>query len=225
MSVNIVSMNVISNDLKGREEFSSDIVRILNYIDLIGVIYDLDNLSQESLMLLGVEPIRFCKIFNECKNLSYIEETEDGLQLTAEGIKVIESIRKREVKEHKENIWDIYEQFKKVNNTFKETITDWQMIKKESGELEINDHSDSEHDKNILQRIYNVDSIIQKFFIDLIKVIPRYEIYLNRFSRAMENIKSGKIHYIAKFSVDSYHTIWFQLHEDLIKLLGDKREE
>jgi pyruvate,orthophosphate dikinase len=38
-------------------------------------------------------------------------------------------------------------------------------------------------------------------------------------------VADGSHEYIASPRIDSYHTVWFELHEDLILLAGRTREE
>ena len=42
---------------------------------------------------------------------------------------------------------------------------------------------------------------------------------------ALELARGGDQRYVASPRVDSYHSIWFELHEDLIRLSGKKRAE
>ena len=37
--------------------------------------------------------------------------------------------------------------------------------------------------------------------------------------------RGGDQRYVASPRVDSYHSVWFELHEDLIRLSGKKRAE
>jgi hypothetical protein len=37
--------------------------------------------------------------------------------------------------------------------------------------------------------------------------------------------RSGDQRFVASPRVDSYHSVWFELHEDLIRLSGKKRAE
>ena len=55
--------------------------------------------------------------------------------------------------------------------------------------------------------------------------LPRLGDYGVRLSRALEAAQSGDGRYVASPRVDSYHGIWFELHEDLIQLAGRTREE
>jgi pyruvate,orthophosphate dikinase len=55
--------------------------------------------------------------------------------------------------------------------------------------------------------------------------LPRLGDYRARLIRALEAAQSGDGRYVASPRVDSYHGIWFELHEDLIQLAGRTREE
>ena len=46
-----------------------------------------------------------------------------------------------------------------------------------------------------------------------------------RLSRAFEAARGGDGRFVASPRVDSYHGVWFELHEDLIQLAGRTREE
>jgi pyruvate,orthophosphate dikinase len=48
--------------------------------------------------------------------------------------------------------------------------------------------------------------------------------YGMRLHRALEQAQAGDHRYVASPRVDSYHSIWFELHEDLIRLAGQTRE-
>ena len=54
--------------------------------------------------------------------------------------------------------------------------------------------------------------------------MPRLAPYPDRFSAAIEKVKDGDHSWIAKPIADSYHTVWFEFHEELIAALGLSRE-
>jgi hypothetical protein len=58
----------------------------------------------------------------------------------------------------------------------------------------------------------------------LAQVSPRLEAYRERLARAAARIGAGDRSYVAKIMADSYHTVWFELHEELISLAGLTRE-
>ena len=54
---------------------------------------------------------------------------------------------------------------------------------------------------------------------------PRLDSYARRFCAALEALQAGDPRYLASPMVESYHTLWFELHEELIQLLGRTRAE
>ena len=55
--------------------------------------------------------------------------------------------------------------------------------------------------------------------------LPRLGLYGARLARAADQVAGGDTMYLASPRVDSFHSIWFELHEDLILLAGRTREE
>jgi hypothetical protein len=49
--------------------------------------------------------------------------------------------------------------------------------------------------------------------------------YRTRLRAALEHARGGDQRYVVSPRVDSYHSVWFELHEDLIRLSGKKRAE
>ncbi|TMD67087.1 MAG: hypothetical protein E6I84_04175 [Chloroflexi bacterium] len=49
--------------------------------------------------------------------------------------------------------------------------------------------------------------------------------YLARLDRALTAAKGGDQRFVASPRVDSYHGVWFELHEELILLAGRSRAE
>ena len=49
--------------------------------------------------------------------------------------------------------------------------------------------------------------------------------YLSALKRALQLANDGDQRYVSSPRVDSYHTVWFELHEDLIRLSGHDRSE
>ena len=55
--------------------------------------------------------------------------------------------------------------------------------------------------------------------------LNRLSSYVNRLNRAAEAVTNGDTDYLASPRIDSFHNVWFELHEDLILLAGRTREE
>jgi pyruvate,orthophosphate dikinase len=49
--------------------------------------------------------------------------------------------------------------------------------------------------------------------------------YPTRLWRALEAVRAGDQRFVASPRVDSYHGVWFELHEQLIRLAGRSRAE
>lgn len=114
----------------------------------------------------------------------------------------------------------LYEEFDRYNTAFKQVVKDWQL----KGETP-NDHTDTDYDRSVLDRLAELDVDFQPLVGRVAAVAPRLSNYPRRFSKALENIQAGDISYVARPIADSYHTVWFEFHEELIGLLGLSREE
>ena len=117
----------------------------------------------------------------------------------------------------------LYEKFLQLNPEMLQLCTDWQVINDGSGEQKLNDHSDSEYDTKVLDRLVVLDQQIVEILQPLIGVLSRFDNYPSRFASALEKVLSGDLDWLTKPIVASYHTVWFELHEDLLATLGINR--
>jgi hypothetical protein len=53
----------------------------------------------------------------------------------------------------------------------------------------------------------------------------RLAAYQRRLARAAEAIAAGDNRFVSSPRVDSYHSVWFELHEELIRLAGRSRAD
>lgn len=113
-----------------------------------------------------------------------------------------------------------YQDFCVINAELKQIMTAWQI---NNGAMP-NDHADAEYDRAVLQRLANLHDRALPLLRRLTKLAPRLSIYEVRLNRAAARIAAGDAGYVAKIIRDSYHTVWFELHEDLISLIGLTRE-
>ena len=54
-------------------------------------------------------------------------------------------------------------------------------------------------------------------------VLDRLDGYDARFAHALTKVERGERRWVDALEVDSCHTVWFQLHEDLLATLGVQR--
>jgi len=117
----------------------------------------------------------------------------------------------------------LYEKFLQLNPEMLQLCTDWQVINDGSGEQKLNDHGDSEYDTKVLDRLEVLDQQIAEILQPLIGVLSRFDNYPSRFASALEKVLSGDLDWLTKPIMASYHTVWFELHEDLLATLGINR--
>jgi pyruvate,orthophosphate dikinase len=114
----------------------------------------------------------------------------------------------------------LYEGFCGYNAELKQIMTAWQL----KGHGVVNDHQDAGYDYAVLQRLADLHRRVAPLLQRLGSLSPRLAAYVARLERAAERIAGGDHSHVAKLIADSYHTVWFELHEDLISLAGLTRE-
>jgi pyruvate,orthophosphate dikinase len=111
--------------------------------------------------------------------------------------------------------------FLELDHRMKEAVTAWQ-LRDDAG---VNDHSDADYDRAVLDRLASLHADTTAWLTPLEAGYPRLGDYRARLARAIEQAANGDQRFVASPRVDSYHGIWFELHEDLIRLAGRTREE
>ncbi|MBD0859798.1 hypothetical protein IA539_01015 [Gordonia sp. zg691] len=114
----------------------------------------------------------------------------------------------------------LYEEFDDHNTRLKQIITDWQM---KDGQP--NDHTDAAYDGGVIDRLAALHDEFAPLVDRASATAPRLTTYSTRFAHAIEQLKAGDTSFVARPIADSYHTVWFEFHEELIGLLGLSREE
>ena len=114
--------------------------------------------------------------------------------------------------------------FVELDRRMKATVTAWQ-LRDVAGEMVPNDHQDSAYDADILARLAALHRHARAWIGPVAGVLSRYRMYRSRLDRAAELAAAGDGRYLASPRVDSYHGVWFELHEDLIHLSGRSRAE
>lgn len=117
-----------------------------------------------------------------------------------------------------------YERFEVVNKDLKHVITDWQ-TREIGGQRVANDHSDGAYDDSVIGRLGDLHERCEPILKALAAGAPRLAIYAQKLGAALERAEDGDAAWVSDARSDSYHTVWFELHEDLLRLVGRKREE
>jgi pyruvate,orthophosphate dikinase len=110
-----------------------------------------------------------------------------------------------------------------LDHRMKDAVTAWQLRDVERQVL--NDHTDAAYDQGVLGRLASLHADAMDWLAPLEEACPRLAGYRVRLGRAIQSAQGGDGRYIASPRVDSYHGIWFELHEDLIGLAGRNRAD
>jgi pyruvate,orthophosphate dikinase len=149
-----------------------------------------------------------------------LSQTPRGLRLTPVGRERVANLIAEERKGLDPAVLQsIYAAFCELNCEFKAAVGSWQM----RNETTPNDHSDTAYDNQVIASIARVDERMTPLLGKLSTVAPRFGIYRPRLSRALERVRAGDTSFMARPVIDSYHTVWFELHEDLIAITGRTR--
>jgi len=116
----------------------------------------------------------------------------------------------------------VYRRFLEHNQPFLSLCTDWQ-VRMIDGEQVSNDHTDADYDTMIIDRLADADANIQPICADLAALFDRFGHYSPNFAEALAKVQAGEIEWFTKPMIESYHTVWFELHEDLLASLGIDR--
>ena len=143
--------------------------------------------------------------------------TPDGRARVAEQVHAeLEAAGARPAVEH------AYRGFLTVNKDLLGVCTDWQ-LRVVNGQQVTNDHGDAEYDERVVKRLREIDDAVQPLCDELGGALDRFGRYGPRLSTALTKVEAGEADWFTKPLIDSYHTVWFELHEDLLSTLGIER--
>lgn len=109
--------------------------------------------------------------------------------------------------------------FREVNAELKALITDWQV---KNGQP--NNHEDADYDAAVLARLDGVHRRVLPIIAAAAVHLPRLSRYSAKLQAALDSINAGETSWLSRPIIDSYHTVWFELHEELILAAGLTRE-
>jgi phosphohistidine swiveling domain-containing protein len=150
-----------------------------------------------------------------------IRELREAYALTPAGREVLDGLLAQERTEvDPQVVAAAYDAFTAVNDDFKALANDWQ-----SRDGELNDHGDAAYDAAVLERLPAIHARVVPVIEQLAGQAPRLAPYQARLAAALERVQAGDHSWLLKPLIDSYHTVWFELHEELISLAGRTRLE
>lgn len=198
---------------------------ILNHLDIFKSIMDINSVQIST----GLKPERITSILVRFVEKGYVEKEiyagREIWKITPIGEKFVNSYRQFMLAQtgQKDAIIKICEEFEDLNVKFKELVTKWQ-LKMINGIPILNDHSDPEYDSVILNQLFALHEKVIETLENLAIIIPMYKNYIRRLDFASKKLKEGTFDYMTK-DKSSYHNVWFELHESILKLWGKERIE
>lgn len=144
-----------------------------------------------------------------------------GWMLLGEGRAEAERLATAEIEESGKRslVLELYGLFKVLDPELKRVCTDFQI----RGDQTLNDHSDPDYDAAVIARLADIDGRVQPILAGLTEAVDRFGHYGGRLDFALNQVVSGELNWFTKPSLDSYHEVWFELHEDLLVSLGIDR--
>lgn len=112
---------------------------------------------------------------------------------------------------------DVYRDFGVVNAELKPVISQWQLAKGSPDE--------EQAAAETLERVEALHRAVRPVIAAASGLVPRLGVYAERLDGALERAKAGDMAWLTRPMVDSYHTVWFELHEELIGMAGRTRSD
>ena len=153
----------------------------------------------------------------------YREGRLTGWALTPTGRTAQEAALKDELDARgaRDDVLGAYKRFLDLNTDLLGICTAWQM----KDETTLNDHSDPAYDADVVAQLRSLHAKVEPILDDLEATLDRFGGYRGRLEASLAKLADGEIEWFTKPLIDSYHTVWFQLHEDLLTTLGIERSQ
>jgi hypothetical protein len=122
----------------------------------------------------------------------------------------------------REAVTTAYARFLTVNQPLLDLCTRWQ-VRTVDGVDTTNDHTDAAYDGEILGALGPVDDTASEVCAALGQHLARFDGYRARLDDARARVVAGDAAALTGSDPRSYHSTWFELHENLLATLGLER--
>ena len=156
-------------------------------------------------------------------NEGILESSRIGMKLTEKG----KAAATRILEEARETVdlvalETFYRAFMPINQAYKKSVSSWQ-IKTVGESAEPNDHGDAEYDQQVLSEMFKDHGSLKLLVATHLASCPLLKDYARRLEKAYASVSAGDYQFVTGALIDSYHTVWFEFHEALIRLSGKDR--
>ncbi len=139
-----------------------------------------------------------------------------GLRLTPEGRAAHTAWARVPPGEREAAIDRSFQRFLALNQELIRVCNDWQV--RPGGAP--NDHKDPVYDWDVIDRMVAIDDRVGPIIRTASSSVARFGRYRAQLRAARERVLEGESDWFTSPRIDSYHTVWMQLHEDLLLALG-----
>ncbi|MEX0874423.1 MAG: MarR family transcriptional regulator [Actinomycetota bacterium] len=146
-----------------------------------------------------------------------------GFTLTNKGAELLGQLLSEEGLRANERLQHCYNRFLMVNESVLQACSDWQ-VRRDSGMNIPNDHSDPSYDHAVIDALVELHGRTKRFLKQMAACSARFLLYEARLDDCVERLLCGDRTAFNALLVESYHTVWFELHQDLMLTLGLERE-
>jgi hypothetical protein len=117
----------------------------------------------------------------------------------------------------------VHKDFLPLNDQLQRASTDWQLRPTAADPLAANGHDDPDWDGRVLDDLSRLDRDLGPLVERLSSRLARFAGYDDRFGAALARVRAGDASWVTRVRDDSCHTVWMELHEDLLATLGLER--
>jgi hypothetical protein len=170
--------------------------------------------------LRGVVEVHETEIVALLVDGGFVVHAARGIRITAEGrVTHAAWARLSEGGEDEQVALRAYERFLPLNRELLRICSDWQV---RPGGVP-NDHKDPRYDWSVIDRLQALDERVAPVVSRLGRAVDRFATYRPRLRTARKQIDEGAVEWLTSPRCDSYHTVWMQMHEDLLLAIGGDR--
>lgn len=110
--------------------------------------------------------------------------------------------------------------FAPLNERLGRVMTQWQLRPTPQDPLARNDHRDARYDDAAAARMFRLGEEVAGVTALLSAALPRFAVHQPRIDHAVSQIRAVRNAWVDSPELPSLHTVWIQLHEDLLASLG-----
>ncbi|MEZ5322943.1 MAG: hypothetical protein R2698_12895 [Microthrixaceae bacterium] len=166
--------------------------------------------------------------------VTYREGPWSGWSLTAAGRAHGERLLATEVDSLgvRPRVRSLYERFLDLNPVVLDLCTRWQVrmagpigagTDGSAATMSPNTHDDAAYDEQVIADLVTLHVDVRELLGELASLTERFGRYRSLLDAALDRVRAGEHDWFAKPVVESYHTVWFELHEQFLAALGLER--